>query len=519
MNLPKWFVIAKNEYRLMTSGSLLLRRTLPYLLVALLLLFVFILGPALFDLIKSDWLVLILSQAALSSIAIILLTLFFYFMVIPITNTLKEEQASELEIFLAAPVKPEEVLLGKFMGKLVVFGTLAAIIAGLFAAAFTLVGIDIVQMLVIVITILLLLVSGLWIGTVIAAVLRTKLSRTAKGKDIGKGLSLIIALPLLGLMYALFSGMMFSALEDPSTANLVETILALFPTTWGADILVSYANFPGLMFPPETLVAVAIPGVILFTIASFFIGNRVVARAYSLEPTSFTSSSVKKDGFLLKFVEWATGSGQFSVMVITIFKDWGRRLENLSKVGYVVGLVFLLAVFITRPEEPTAVIILLIFMIGLLAAFVVGEVTIRGKEMLFIYRKAPRGENRLVWARLIQGWFIVVPVTTLIVLIMLAFIPGLPLIDLFAYLLFMDQMAMAITVFSLGVFLVMPAFSEKTGEMVLNMMGTMLLFFILFVIGEVFLGSIGFVLFYIPVSWAISLSVLYLGLKNLSRIE
>jgi hypothetical protein len=519
VNQPKWFIIAKNEYRLMTSGSLLLRRALPYLLVGSFAVLVFILGPAFFDLIKSDWLVLVLSQAALSTIAIILLTFFFYFMVIPVTNTLKEEQASELEIFLSAPVRPEEVLIGKFMSKLVVYGTLAAIIAGLFAAAFTILGINIVQMMVIVLTIFLLLVSGLWIGTVIAAVVRTKLGRSARGKDIGKGLSIIIALPLLGLMYALFSGMMFSALENPSTADLVEMILALFPTTWGADILVSYANFPGSILPSETLVPIAIPGVIIFTIASFLIGKRVVAKAYSLEPTSFSSSSVKKDGSILRFIRWVTGSGQFSVMVITMFKDWGRRLENLSKVGYVVGLVFLLTIFFTRPEGPTAVIILLTFMIGLLAAFVVGEVTIRGKEMLFIYRKAPWGEKRLVWARLIQGWFIVIPITALIVIIMLAFIPGLQLIEIMVYLFFLVQMSMAITVFALGLFLVMPAFSEKTGEMVLNMMGTMLFFFILFVLGEVLFGQIGIVFFYMPVSWVVSLSVLYLGLRNLSRIE
>jgi hypothetical protein len=35
-------------------------------------------------------------------------------------------------------------------------------------------------------------------------------------------------------------------------------------------------------------------------------------------------------------------------------------------------------------------------LIDVFAAFVVGEVTIRGKESLFIYREAPYGEERLV---------------------------------------------------------------------------------------------------------------------------
>lgn len=512
-------IIAKNEYRLMTSGSALLRRYLPLLVIVLTLVFIFVLAPAFFDLVKNDFLVLMLSNAALSFWAILLLTFFFYFMIIPITSTLKEEQASELEIFLAAPVRPEQVLLGKFMGKFILYGTGSAIIAGILAAAFTLLEISAIQMLIIVVTVLLVLVTGLWIGTVIAAVLRTRLSKTARGTDIGKALSLIIVLPLLGFIYALMSGAIFTALENPSTVDLVETVLGIFPTTWGADILVTFGQNPGQLSPSGSLTALAILGIMIFSVGSFFIGNKAVARAYSLEPTSFSSFRAKREGMAIKSIRKLTGSGQFSVVVVTMFKDWGRRLENISKVGYILGLVFLIAIFFTTPESPFAVVILLQFMVGLLAAFVVGEVTIRGKEILFIYRKAPDGEKRLVRGRLVQAWLIVTPISFLVTIIALAFIPGLPIVDLVLYPLFMVQLGMAVSAFLLGLFLVKPAFSEKSGEMILNMMGTLFIFFLLIILSITYFGILGLVVFFIPVSWIMAISLLFLGLNRLGQIE
>lgn len=519
MNQPKWVVIARNEYRLMTSGSLLLRRYLPFIVIVLTFLFIFVLAPAIFDLVRSDFIVLMLSNAALSFWAILLLTFFFYFMIIPITNTLKEEQTSELEIFLAAPVKPEQVLLGKFMGKFVLYGTGSAIIAGILAGAFTLLEISAIQMLIIVVTVLLTLITGLWFGTVIAAVLRTRLSKTARGTDIGKALSLIIILPLLGFVYALISGAIFGALENPSTVDLVETLLGIFPTTWVADILVAFGQNPGLLFPSGSLTALAILGIVLFSVGSFFIGNRAVARAYSLEPTSFSSFRARKEGIAIRSIRKLTGSGQFSVVVVTMFKDWGRRLENISKVGYILGLVFLLAIFFSRPEDPFGVVILLQFMVGFLAAFVVGEVTIRGKEILFIYRKAPYGEKRLVWGRLVQAWLIVAPISFLVTLISLAFIPDLPVTDLLIYPLFMVQLGMAVTAFVLGLFLVQPAFSEKSGEMIINMMGTLFIFFILIILSITYFGILGLVILFIPLSWILAICLLFFGLKKLSQIE
>jgi len=515
----KWMVIARNEYHLMTSGFPSMRRALPLLVVGAALFFLLVVTPWFIRLIENDFLVLIVSQAAVATVAILLLTFFFYSMVIPIINTLRDERASELEIFLSAPVRPEDVLLGKFMGKFMVYGAVAFIISGFLAAVFTLAGISLVQLLLITFLVFILLLSGLWLGTVVAAILRTRLSKTAKGTDLGKAMAMILPLPLLGLMYVFISGAILNALNNPSTADLVESMLALFPSTWVADLIVTFAQHPGQLLPEGGWIIPAVVGVVLFAIGSFYSGNRAVARSYTLEPTAFGSSRARREGVALKAIRRITGSGDFSVILVTMFKDWGRRLENISKVAYIFGLVLLMVIFLTSPEDPFAMVIMLQFMMGFMCAIVVGEVTIRGKEVLFIYRKAPGGEKRLVWARLLHGWFLVTPTALLLTLLFLAFTPGKPLIDLVLYPIFMAISGMALTAFVLGLFLIKPAFTEKSGEFVLNMMATMFISFILLILTMMLFDYSGLLFFYLPMAWMISGTVLYLGLRNLRRIE
>jgi len=519
MGRRKWWVIARNEYMLMTSSLPSIRRILPLLLICLTFLFLLVLAPSFVGLIENEILIFIVSQAAVPSISIILLTFVFYFMVIPITNTLREEQASELEIFLSAPVRSEDFILGKFLGKLMVYGTGALIIAGFAAAIFTVVGIGIAQLLIITFLIFILLISGFWIGTVIASVLRARLSKTARGTDMGKALSMIIVLPLLALMYAFISGALFNSLEDPSTAGSVESLLAIFPTTWAAEVIINFAQNPGFLLSDPTLTSLSICGIVIFTLASFYLGFKAVGKVYTLEPTKFGVSMARREGVGLKVARRITGSGSFSVIVVTMFKDWGRRLENISKMAYMFGLIFLLAFFFAGPEDPYAVVFLLQFMIAFMAVLMVSETTVRGKDSLFLYRKAPGGERRLVKARLILGWIVVVPVAFLLTLLFMLFTPESSLQEVLLYPLFMAISGMAVTVFSLGLFLIKPAFSDKSGEFVINMMATIFIFFLLIILSDLLLGILGLLVIYLPLAWLMGGLTISLGTRNLKRME
>ena len=211
---------------------------------------------------------------------------------------------------------------------------------------------------------------------------------------------------------------------------------------------------------------------------------------------------------------------------MSVFKDYGRRLENLSKIAYMVGLLVMINIFIARPDDPEVVLLMPQLILPLLSAFVLGEVTLRGKECLFIYRKTPSGVGRFVKARLLQGWLIVIPIAVVTTAVLTIVIPGATLVSLLTNTGLVMPTVAASVPFALGLFLLNPAFSEKGGDYVLNLMIIMqgwvgLAIVSLIVFGRAFHLGLYETLLYVtvPLSWLIGIVSLYLGKRKLSRIE
>ncbi len=518
MKGPKWWVIAHNEYRMSTSGIRSWRKIVPVLIVAALAIFVFWIAPGIAGLLKDETLALLVSEAALASVEVIMVTAFFYFMVIPISNTLRESQTEDLEALLSSPLKPAELLLGKFLGKLPLYGIGIVIVAGIFTAVLSLRGISALQTLLIIIVFVLLLVSAMWLGEIISAVLRTRLRKTSKGKDIGKALAMLIALPMLALFYAIMGGWMGEALSNRGNSGLVETILAVFPTSWGAELVLEFGNHPGMLVPEGWWSILQLSGVVLFFVGSFYLGSRAANRVYSLEPTGVAASWAPKEGFFYRFLRRLGRGSSFTVILVSIFKDYTRRLENLSRLAYVVGLMVLIAIFLVTPEDPIGLVSMLLFTSVFLAAMLIGEVTIRGKESLFIYRRVPRGESRYLKARLIQSWIIAVPLISILTFILLLFSIN-DIMSILLYTGFMGQITAAYCCMLLGLFLMRPAFSDKSSGFAINIMVAMGISIVLFIATIIFFGSSGIVLVFTPAIWVLGVSLLLVGKNKLESIE
>jgi len=134
MPAPKWLAVARNQYRVTTSSIRMIRPYFAYLVIGLLAAYVFFIAPAVVGLFIDDFIAFILSQAAVPMVQIILFMIFFYFIIFPLANTLKDVQAGRLEIFLAAPIKPSDVLLGEFVGAMPFYAIAVTVITGLFTA-------------------------------------------------------------------------------------------------------------------------------------------------------------------------------------------------------------------------------------------------------------------------------------------------------------------------------------------------------------------------------------------------
>ncbi len=536
--VPKWLVVARNEYRIHTSRIRKIRPYFPIMVVGLLAVYVVFIAPGFASLFIDDFLALFLSQAAVATVQIILFLVFIYFMIIPITETLREVQAGQLEIILASPIKPSDVLLGEFMGEMPLYAIAVTVITGFFTAILRPLGLDVAQITIIIMIFVVTFLSSFWIGNVIAALLRTKFGKTARGKDIGRALSLVIALPLVALIYAIQFGGLFQILSDPTASGAVKIILDLLPSSWGAEVIVGFANNPGNIGAVGLETMTRFGGLLAFFVAVLWLGARVANRAYSLEPTTFTASKAKPDGAFYKTVKYLGGSGPFGTLLVSIFKDYGRRLENLSKITYIVGLVVMMNIFIigpqvsTAPDKYAAVLPVMInqFMFPVLAVFVAGEVTLRGKESLFIYRKTPSGVERFVKARLLQGWLITVPVAAAVTAVTTGLNPQISFISLLINILWGSLIAAANVAFVLGLFLLNPAFSERSGKFMLNTL------IVIFVSIGIFAGSLLAITKILPglelftsmiylqllqtaLFWLVGIVFLFFGSRNLRRIE
>ncbi len=498
----------------------------PYLAIGLLAVYIVFIAPALVNLFVDDLIAFFLSQLALAMVPILLFMIFFYLLILPITYTLQGMQAGQVEIFLAAPIKPSEILLGEFLGVMPFYAIAITVIAGFFTAALTPLGLDILQISLIIMIFVITFLSAIWIGTVIAAFVRTKFAKSARGRDIGRALSLVIALPMIAIMYAIMGGGLLDALADPGTSGLTRDILSLLPSSWGAEVIADFAANPGNIGAVGFETLIRCGGLVIFFVAVLWLGTKAANRAYRIEPTTFIASKAKPDGFFYRTIRKLGGGKSFGTLLVSIFKDYGRRLENLSRIAYIVGLIAMVNIFFGgRAEDPEDTLLIGIFLFSFLAVLVVGTVTTGGKESLFIYKKAPSGVGRFVKARLLQGWLVAVPIGAVITAVSILQVPQTNIIELLTYTGFLAQLVAANVALALGLALLNPEFSENTRAQMMGMMvnAQVAMFASLGIfIGSLIVLDLGFfntMLLQSAVIWLLGIVFLNFGRRKLSRIE
>jgi len=524
--VPKWLVVARNEYRIRINRIRSIRPYFPYLVIGLLAVYVAFIAPAFVSFFIDDFVAFFLSQVAVAMVPIIMFMLFFYLIILPITYTLQGMQTGQVEIFLAAPIKPSDVLLGEFLGVMPFYAIAFTVMAGFFTAALNPLGLDMLQIAVTVIIFVVTFLSALWIGTVIAALVRTKFAKTARGKDIGRALSLVLALPMIAVMYAIMGGGLFEAFADPGTSGMVRTILSLLPSSWGAEIIVGFASNPGNIGAVGFETLTRFGGLVFFFVAVLWLGTKAANRAFSIEPTTFAASRAKPEGFFYRTVRYLGGGGSFGTLLASVFKNYGRRLENLSRIAYIVGLIAMVKIFFGGGnEDPEGALLMGLFLFPFLAVLVVGQVTAGGKESLFIFKKTPFGVGRFVKARLLQGWLVAVPIGAVVTAVSMIPVPQTTLISLLTYTGFMGQLVAANVALALGLSLMNPEFSENTrAQMVGLIVNAQVAMFAsigvfigsMVVLNLSFLNTLGLLT---AVVWLLGIVFLYLGKRKLNRIE
>ncbi|MFX0086222.1 MAG: ABC transporter permease [Candidatus Hodarchaeota archaeon] len=524
-----WVPIAKVEWRVSTSRIREIRPYLPYILTGGLVIFIFYLAPMFTDLYIDDFQAFILSQIAVVLVQFLLFFFFLTFACLPISSTLQDMKTDHFEIILSAPVKPSSLLIGEFLGKMPFYVTFAAIIGGLFTAALFPLGLDAIQILIIILIFVVTFLSALWIGTMAAVILRSFLMKTARGRDIGKGIAIIIIFPVIALFYAFIGG--FMNLSDPETARLMQDVLQFFPSSWGSEVIVAFAQNPGDILAIEFNELVQLLGLIGFFFISLLFGGFIANRVYSLEPSSFSASKAKSDGIFYNTIKTIGGGGTFGLLISSSFKNYFRKVKNITMLAYGVGLVVVMNVFFMQPDDSVSAMMGSFIMGPLIALFTVSDVTLQGKENLLLYKQTPSGTARYLKAKLFHYLLIVVPLTVLLEAVICLRVPAIVIEGLLMNLGLSFLISSSTTIIVLGIFLLNPAYHDKAGEYMLNMQicvfGVIVPFFVcLIFLDQPLYDLFGIIdaFYYTLVVYSIFLWImagitLYLGARKLSNLE
>ncbi|MHA1594144.1 MAG: hypothetical protein ACTSXX_05305, partial [Candidatus Baldrarchaeia archaeon] len=323
-----------------------------------------------------------------------------------------------------------------------------------------------------------------------------------------------LVLPLVALMYGIMFGNILTALVDPGTSGLVKTVLGLFPSSWAAEVIVAFAKNPSNIGAVWVLTLTRVGGVVLFMVGGLVIGWKIVDRVYSLEPMNLGVTVVGPDGAFYRTVKLLGGGGSFGSLLVSVFKDYGRRLENLSQIGYIVSLMLLINFLIVDDAQGAPMIGLI--MGSMMALFLCSDATIRGKENLFIYRKTPSGVGRFMKAKLLQGWLLVLP---FLAVVMVANGFRFNVAFTWPYLMSMGSVllrAAANVCLAMGVSLANPAYSQKSTAYFINVQLIVFLGMASMIIPDMVLHQKWLE---IPMAWVVGLVLLYLGHRKLSTME
>ena len=517
---PKWYEIAKNEWRLKTSA---VRGVRPYLLpiiLAFLVAYVAWIAPCLMASVVPSFLAFVLSRTALATLELVLLTCFCYFLIIPFTNALQDVRVQEQEVLLAAPLSPGEILVGKFLGVLPLYAIGFVLFIGTFTALLAPAGLDAAQLVLTVVVMLLVLLSGLWLGIVGSALLRARLERSPRGRDAGKALGFVMALPIIALTYAMMGGLGFDLAIHPEANPAIAAILTAFPSSWGADLVLSFAAHPGNLAAMDFGDILRLFGIVAFFVAALGIGSVAVNRGYRLEAGTFTATRARAEGAVCRGLG-SLGGATRGMVLLAVFRDYARRLENTSRLVYIVGLlIFMRVFFVIDANSPNEAVEILFILTPFVAALAVGNVTARGRDVLFLYRKSPAGEAALVRSKLAQGWVVVVP---MIVASTAGFLWGVPGTDnplvVLTFLGVMALVAAADVAFVLGFGLVFPTFSDRPQTIVVSGLVPTLVALLVFIPLLLVLGETPGLVAFLALLLGLALALMLLGMRHLRRIE
>jgi hypothetical protein len=197
-----WYSIAKNEYRIAINSLFpSFKRFFLPILGIIILFYPTIIAPWILNALFDEELLYLFATLFTALFDVMLLNVFVIFLTMPVTLGVRDIKVGNIELLLSAPTRSSDVLLGEFFGKLPFYMLGAILIGGLFTGILAVTGIDLKIIVILTLLLVLNFLIAYWIGTVLGFYLKSKITKSARMKDLGKALAFLLVIPFVFVMY------------------------------------------------------------------------------------------------------------------------------------------------------------------------------------------------------------------------------------------------------------------------------------------------------------------------------
>ncbi|MFX1363970.1 MAG: hypothetical protein ACFFCE_13670 [Promethearchaeota archaeon] len=517
--MKHWLVIVKNEIRIKTNRFRKNRKLFLIITFGLFLYWAFYLGPNILIILLSNIaedLAQDYNYISAKFIQYFLTTFFLIILIYPLYNLYRKSEIGHSEVLLASPVNPKDIFLGEYVGKLIFYFLfilgIGPMITGLM---YFIRSLNIIQYLLIYISLFLLMAFSFLVGTIIANFFEHRMIKSEKAKDLGKTFLFFLSMIIIGLFYIL--RFLFNFIkEDPR----LEIWLLFYPSFWYSNIIL-YVIDPSLIFSNDLFIILNIFLGIFIPFTIFYFSYKNANSFYTLESKGEKEAFVyKKDLKFYKFIRKITFP-HWKGLVILHFKQFFRKKENLFKIIYIgilISIMGLIIMFSFKDPSITKyniinskflIITIISWMGGLLFGILIGiHIFMDSKQFLFHIKSTPRGIKAFVYSYIYEILILLI-LLDLILTIFFTFTFQLDiLLSLIFFLLFLFY-CMGIEIQAIGIQCYNPLFGEQGKD------AYKISYWIIFLQIIAFIITLYIIIPFAPNQWNNSIGLLFILLINL----
>jgi hypothetical protein len=525
------WVIAKNEVKLRTY-MFRNHRTLFFIGSYLILgIWAFFIAPLIFDLFMPT-LATQYSEIFKPVIALLIesfmMGIFITLVIFPLNNIYRKSEIGFKESLLASPITSRDIFFGEYFGKFPIYTFAILIFAPILVGMINpLINLNLIQYIVIYSCSFGLVYFANLIGTILASWLEHKISKSEKARDFGNLIIWILTIVLIIIMYSVIF-FMNELLSNPELKNWV----MFYPSFWFSNIILFIID-PTLLSSyilniwMSLLLAIFIPSIIIF------LSYKNAEKFYTLEGiSSGKKSRIRQENKTLEFIRPLIGS-RWGGLVIVQLKRFFRKKANIARIIYVIGLIGFIGWFSSSWNEDFEGILIgstmLIALGGAMVSILIAQlIFIDSKNIIWVYKKSPRGIRGLIFSYLLVMLIINVFIALFISIFRAIISPYNLIWTISFFFLFLTNMELGM-IQGIGLQCMNPAFGEKDANMKANSMISMVIqqpvllvpiFLLIFINPSTIFGTI--IVTMVPLflyNLFSAVVLLYIGLKRLNKLE